>query len=309
MRFLVTGGAGFIGSHIVDRLIAGNHEAVVLDNFSSGARRNIEHHKGDRRCRVIEADIRNFDAVDKACAGVDGVFHEAALVSVPLSMEEPKLSFDINSAGTFHVLEAARRNGVGRVVLASSAAVYGDNPDIPLKESETPAPLSPYGHDKLNNERQAAMFSQLYGISAVALRYFNVFGPRQDPGSAYSGVISIFADRARRKEPLTIHGDGEQTRDFVFVEDVVEANMSAMLSPLDGHEVYNVGTGSEISVKELAAAVIEITGSYVGIEHAPKREGDIYHSVADTSKIREALGFEPAWSFRDGLEKTLASLA
>ena len=254
---------------------------------------------------VIEGDIRQPAVVAQAVHAVDGVFHEAAMVSVPKSVEQPDLSFDINVKGTFNVFEAARKAGVKRVVYASSAAVYGNNDRLPLAETETPKPLSPYGLDKLYNEQLGALYQSLYGREMFALRYFNVFGPRQDPKSPYSGVISIFVDRLKAGEDPTIFGDGEQTRDFVYVGDVVRANLLAMFGEYRGFRVFNVGSGRKTSLNELFAYLKEITQSPATPRYAEARVGDIRHSLANISAIQKELIYTPDFSLAEGLRALL----
>jgi UDP-glucose 4-epimerase len=307
MTFLVTGGAGFIGSHLAERLLALGHAVRVLDDFSTGRRENLAFARG---CvEVIEGDLRDPATVARAVAGADGVFHQAALVSVPRSVVEPGLSFAINAAGTINVFEAARRAGVRRIVYASSAAVYGDGHPPPLSETLSPSPVSPYGLDKLYTEQAGALHAALYGLEPIALRYFNVFGPRQDPSSPYSGVISICADRLLRGESPIVHGDGEQTRDFVYVLDVVEANLAAMWGPPGGFRVFNVGRGERLSLNALIGLLQDVSGCRQPAVHAPPRAGDIRHSQADISAIGSALGYRPRWDVRRGLEALVESLA
>jgi UDP-glucose 4-epimerase len=230
MKYLVTGGAGFIGSHIVDALVAEDHKVVVLDNLSSGHRENLASVMD--RIAFIEGDIRDADSCIQAADGCDGIFHEAALVSVADSVERPRDNHDINITGTLNVLEAARSAGVRRVVFASSAAIYGNNPELPKTEAMLPEPMSPYAVAKITGEHYLKTYAELYGLECIALRYFNVYGPRQDPSSPYSGVISIFARRVGQGLPVTIYGDGEQTRDFINVADVISANLLAMQTEL-----------------------------------------------------------------------------
>ncbi len=305
MRFLVTGGAGFIGSHLVEHLLGSNHQARVLDNFTTGKRGNLAFAAGNPNLEVIEGDIRDAVAVASAMSGMDGVFHEAALVSVPKSVEQPALSFDINVKGTFTVFEAARQSGIRRVVYASSAAVYGDNENLPLSETSATTPLSPYGLDKLYTEQLGALYQSLYGQQMLALRYFNVFGPRQDPASAYSGVISIFVDRLKSGAVPRIYGDGEQTRDFVYVGDIVQANMKAMFAEYSGFRVLNVGSGRQTSLNQLLSQLKELTGSSVAPDYAEARIGDVRHSLSDISRIRTDLAYAPAFSLADGLRLLL----
>jgi UDP-glucose 4-epimerase len=302
MRFLVTGGAGFIGSHVVERLLGDGHAVRILDDFSTGRRQNLAFVRAGAALEIIEGDIRDAKAVAGVMAGIDGVFHEAAMVSVPRPVAQPELSCDVNAHGTARVLDAARTAGVRRVVYASSAAVYGETTARPLSEAEPTRPLSPYGLDKLYTEHLGALYQALHGLETVPLRYFNVFGPRQDPSSSYSGVISIFASRFLAGEGVVIFGDGEQTRDFVYVADVVEANMRAMLGPYAGPRPYNVGGGDVTTLNALAAMIAGIVGVEPRITHAGARAGDIRHSRADISAIAEALGYAPRWTVRSGLE-------
>jgi UDP-glucose 4-epimerase len=303
LRFLVTGGAGFIGSHIVEALLRQNHQVRVLDNFSSGKRENLP--STHNQLEILEEDICDAEAVARALAGVDGVFHEAALVSVPKSVDHPESSFEINARGTFNVFDGARKAGARRVIYASSAAVYGDATELPVAESLAPRPLSPYGLDKLYGEQLGQLYSSLYGQEIFALRYFNVFGPRQDPASPYSGVISIFVDRLRSGKSMSIFGDGEQTRDFVYVGDVVEANLKAMFAKYQGFRAFNVGSGRQTSLNELFRELRHLSGSLTEPAYAAARAGDIRHSLADISLIRREIGYSPAFSLSEGLRLLL----
>lgn len=307
MRYLVTGGAGFIGSHLVEGLLQKNHSVRVLDNFSTGKRENLTFAEGRLDLEIIEGDIRDAETVTRALSGMDGAFHEAALVSVPASVERPELSFEINARGTFNVLEAARKTGVRRVVYASSAAVYGDSEKLPLVEPSTLRPLSPYGLDKLYGEQLGALYDSLYGQQMFALRYFNVFGPRQDAKSPYSGVISIFVDQLKSGRAPTIFGDGEQTRDFVYVEDVVEANLRAMSADYRGFRVFNVGCGRQTSLNQLFSELKQLINSSVIPDYAQPRPGDIRHSLSDISRITRELGYSPAFTISEGLRLLLDS--
>ena len=288
---LVTGGAGFIGSHLVDALRRRN-EVRVLDNLSSGDRERVP-----ADVELIVGDIRDDETVREAAAGVDVIFHEAAQVSVAASMEEPLETHAANATGTLHVLEAARQADA-TVVLASSAAVYGDPESVPIDESHPTNPKSPYGQSKLAAEQYAQLYSECYDVETVGLRYFNVYGPRQS--MEYAGVITIFLEQARQDDPLTVHGDGTQTRDFVFVGDVVRANLLAATQG-DSGAVYNVGTGRSISIRELAELIIEVTNADSSIEHVEARSGDIERSQAVIESIREDFGFEPSVGLTDGL--------
>ena len=305
MRALVTGGAGFIGSHISERLLTEEHTVRVYDNFSSGKRANLVPLGG--RAEVVEADVRDAAALEKAMEGCDVVFHEAAVVSVPYSVAHPQETHDVNIQGTLNVLQAARARGVKRVVFACSAAVYGDAAAVPNVETMPPAPMSPYGVEKITGEYYLQTWSKLYGVDTVSLRYFNVFGPRQDPTSAYSGVISIFVDRALKKERPTIFGDGEQYRDFVYVDNVVDANIRAATAPASkvSGRAYNVACGGKTTLKQLLATIEGIVGTKLGATFAEGRAGDIRESVADISRIRQELGYEPRVGLEEGLRRLI----
>ena len=300
---LVTGGAGFIGSHLVDALVAGGSSVTVLDNLSTGHHRNIKHH--GNKIAFIEGDIRDAKILDQAASACDVIFHQAALVSVTQSVQDPSFSCEVNDLGTVRVLDAARKKGVRRVVMASSSAVYGDDPQMPKVEKMKPCPLSPYAVQKLAGEYYASVFGGLYGLETVCLRYFNVFGPRQDPSSPYSGVISIFMTKATTKEAVTIYGDGSQSRDFVYVNDVVNANLLAATHPLAAGRVFNVGTGSSIQILNLWQLIGELSDIEIEPVFGPPRAGDIHESVADISEI-EKMGYQPQMRLRQGLIDTLA---
>ena len=304
MIYLITGGAGFIGSHLVEALVASGNKVRVLDDFSTGKRANIDGF-GDS-VEVIEGDIRDRDVVRHAMQGVARVVHLAALVSVPESIAHPDDCFEINARGTQVVLDEARRAGVTQLVLASSAAVYGDNTNLPLSEHETPCPLSPYGLDKLYGEQLGKLYQELYGIEVTALRFFNVFGPRQDPSSPYSGVISIFMEKMTAGNQLNIFGDGEQTRDFVYVKDLVAAIMGSFQHHSAAFRVFNVGSGHQVSINDLLRVLSKQVSGEVSAQYAAARDGDIVHSLADTSAIANALDFTPTHSLADGLSETLA---
>lgn len=293
---LVTGGAGFIGSHLVDSLVS-NNEVRVLDNFSTGTRGNL-----NSKAELIEKDLRNKQAIKNALKDVDIVFHQAAQVSVTQSVEQPQNSFSNNLAATLSILEQARYNNF-RVVLASSCAIYGDPEQIPITESNSKDPRSPYGLEKLTVDRYARLYHDLYDIETVALRYFNVYGPRQSGGD-YSGVISIFKQQAKNGKSLTVEGDGEQTRDFVHVNDVVQANLLAAETDHVG-KAYNVGTGSAVTIRKLAEEIKDISGSGSDICHIEGREGDIKRSQADIKRIQSQMGFEPTVTLPEGLKSLL----
>lgn len=292
---LITGGAGFIGSHLATALVS-NNDVRIVDSFETGSRENVPE-----EASVIEGDLRDDDVRARATHDVDLIFHEAALVSVERSIEEPLTSHEINVDATLSLLEAAREQDA-RVILASSAAIYGHPEQVPIDESDPKTPTSPYGLDKLAIDHYARQYHALYGLETVALRYFNVFGPGQVAGD-YSGVISIFLDQALDGEPITVEGNGTQTRDFVYIDDVVRANLRAATTDAVG-EAYNVGTGSAVSIRELAANVRSVTGTESEIAHTDPRTGDIEHSAADISKAETHLDYEPTVSFREGLERT-----
>jgi UDP-glucose 4-epimerase len=306
VRAIVTGGAGFIGSHLVERLVQSGHEVRAYDNLTTGKRENLAHLAG--QVELVVGDVRDADHIAREAKGCDVVFHEAAIVSVPYSVEHPHESQDVNLRGTLNVLEAARKGGVRRVVFASSAAVYGEDPALPKRETMLPAPISPYGIEKLGSEHYLAAWTRLFGLECVALRYFNVFGPRQDPSSAYSGVISVFVDRMLRGETPTIFGDGEQFRDFVYVDDVVAMNLLAATRPEAAGRVYNVGRGAKTSLNELVAALARVVGRQVTPKHAAPRAGDIRESLADVTRARTELGYDPKVDVEEGLRRLVASV-
>jgi len=301
---LVTGGAGFIGSHLVDELVASECRVTVLDNLSTGHRRNLDHL--DDRIDFVEGDIRDAGLLNQVVKGCEVVFHQAAVVSVSQTVRDPSHSCEVNDLGTVRVLDASRRNGVRRVVMASSSAVYGDDPCMPKTEDMAPKPLSPYAVQKVTGEFYASVFGGLYGLETVCLRYFNVFGPRQDPSSPYSGVISIFMNKAAAGEAPTIYGDGGQSRDFIYVKDVVRANVLAATEAAAIDRVFNVGTGAFIRILDLWKLIGELSHVNIDPVFNPPRAGDIRESVSDIDRIRQALGFSPQVEFRQGLIDTLA---
>ena len=294
MNILITGGAGFIGSHLADHLVK-KHNVTVLDDLSTGKRENVPD-----GADFVEGSILDVELVDKVFADIDFVFHQAAAVSVADSMHDPQRTFDVNTIGTLNVLKTSVSNGVKKVVFASSAALYGNNPVNPKHESIMLEPKSPYAISKLDGEYLLKMFREEYGIKTTALRYFNVYGPRQDASSPYSGVISLFVKRALAGEDIIIHGDGMQTRDFVYVEDVVRAN-ELVLKHGDG-EVFNVGTGKSITVNELAERIVEITGSESRIVYGEGRAGDVRFSEADVGAI-EDIEYRAQVSVEEGLRR------
>ena len=298
MKVLVTGGAGFIGSHIVERF-QGRAEVRVLDNLRSGFKRNLD----GLACEFIPGSILERDQVRQAMREVDYVFHLAAMISVPESMAKPIECNELNATGTLVVLEEAARAGVKKLVLSSSAAIYGNNPLTPKVETMLPEPKSPYAVTKLDGEFYCKIFAEEGRLQTACLRYFNVFGPRQDPKSQYAAAVPIFIDRALKHQPLVIFGDGGQTRDFIFVKDIAAANaFFATESPATG--VFNVAYGQRITINELAANIIRITGSKSEIQHAPERAGDVRHSLAAVEKVNAA-GFMPRGSLAGGLAATI----
>ncbi|MCE9615648.1 MAG: SDR family oxidoreductase [Lentisphaerae bacterium] len=304
--YLITGGCGFIGSHIAEALVARGDKVRIFDNLSSGYERNLDGIR--QRVEFVRGDVRDTSALQQAMQGVRHVFHEAALVSVFDSVERPIDNHEINLTGTLNVLMAARQAGVRRLVVASSAAIYGNTPELPKREDMRPSPESPYGLAKLAKEHYFAVFAALYGLETVCLRYFNVYGPRQDPKSMYSGVISKFCDVLAAGQHPTVFGDGGQTRDFIFVKDIVAANLLAMDSPRVGHgEVFNVATGRQTSLLDLLKVLGELTGRQFETAFKPARAGDIRHSLADVSKARRELGFEAKYDIKDGLRLLLAA--
>lgn len=302
---LVTGGAGFIGSHTVEALLALGWHVRVLDNFSSGCIEYLpESHSA---LAVLDADVRDYSAVSLAAAGVDACLHLAAQVSVTRSIEDPALSAQHNITGWLNVLQAARANQVDRVVYASSVAVFGDNAHLPLVENSPLQPISPYGLEKRVDEDYAGMFRKLYGLSTLGLRYFNVFGPRQDPSNPYAGVITRFVSHLKQGKPLTVYGDGTQSRDFIFVKDVAQANAAALSSRAEG--VLNVGTGHRVSLLDLISLLGKITGESTVLDFQPAREGDILHSYGDNAAISKVLNFSTKWSLEAGLRELVSETA
>lgn len=300
-RVLVTGGAGFIGSHLVEAL-APKHDVTVLDNLSTGKLANLAAVKD--KITFVKGDITDTNLLKKVVAKQDCIFHLAAIASVPYSIQHPLEVHEINATATLKLLLAARDAKVRRFVYASSAAVYGDEPSLPKKESSPLKPQTPYALTKLTGEQYTIMFNQLYGMETVALRYFNVYGPRQDPTSPYSGVITKFVTALKSKKQPTIFGDGMQTRDFVFVSDVVQANIKAMTTQNVG-KVFNIATGVQVSIKEMLAHLNEVLKTKISAKHEPRQQGDILHSVADISEAKKALHYHPEVPFHEGIEQTV----
>jgi nucleoside-diphosphate-sugar epimerase len=311
-NYLVTGGAGFIGSHMTETLLKEGHRVRVLDNFSSGRRETIEFLKAAfaSSLEIIEGDIRDRKTCDQAVSGLDYVFHQAAQVSVPRSIIDPETTQEVNIRGTLNVLQASKKAGIKRLVLASSTAIYGDSSNEkeaqkPKKETMVPNPLSPYALSKLVGEYYCRLFSKLYEMPAVVLRYFNVFGPRQDPQSEYAAVIPKFISRLLQGSPPIIYGDGQQSRDFVFVADVVQANLKACRQPGIAGEVFNVASGRSVTLLQLVEQLKKIFKSDQVPVFAPARAGDIRYSRASIQKARKFLGYHPKTGLRRGLIATI----
>ncbi|MDD1679428.1 MAG: SDR family oxidoreductase [Methanomicrobiales archaeon] len=303
MKYLITGGAGFIGSHLVEAL-AQTHEVVILDDLSSGKTENIRALEGSNRATFVRGSIRDLPLLNEILKGVDGVFHQAAVTSVPRSVADPARTNETNIGGTLNILIAARDGGVRKVVFASSSSVYGDTPTLPKREDMIPHPQSPYAVSKITGEYYCQVFSRLYGLPTVCLRYFNVFGPRQDPQSDYAAVIPKFITRMLQGAPPIIYGDGLQTRDFTYVRDVVQANMQAMNGDAVG--IYNIACGARINLLDLASIIREEVRSSVTPVFQPSRPGDVRDSLADISAAQEALGYRPRFTLQSGLRETIA---
>lgn len=300
---LVTGGAGFIGSHLVDRLLKDGFNITVLDDLSTGKLDNLASHKDKENFHFIRGDIRDSDLVKRALKDVDAVFHAAALVSVSRSVEDPILTNEVNVTGTLNLLKACLDSNIKRFIFSSSTAIYGDTKTLPISEDIVPQPISPYAVSKLAAENYTQVFYEVYGLETVCLRYFNVYGPRQEYGP-YSGVITIFINRLKHGEPPIVYGDGEQTRDFVEVQDVVEANMLALRKRDAVGQIFNIATGLPTTVNRLAELLQEIVGrTELKPVHAKPRLGDIRYNHADIGKARKILGYEPKVSLKAGLTR------
>jgi len=302
-RFLVTGGAGFIGSNIAQRLLAAGHDVRIIDNFATGRRKNIKEFAG--QIEVIEGDICDQKAIAKAMKKIDYVLHLAAKPSVIASVEKPRECHEANVDGTFNVLMAARDAGVKRLVYSASSSAYGNSVELPNREDYAPRPLSPYAIAKLTGEYYCKVFSEIYGLECVSLRYFNVFGPKQNPASQYAAVIPKFITSLLAGEAPTIFGDGRQTRDFTFVENVYNANLLACTAKCAAGQVFNIACGTPISVNQLVAVLNGIIGTKIKAAHEAARAGEVKHSAADVTKARKILKFDPAIDLRTGLERTV----
>ncbi len=306
--YVVTGGAGFIGSHVVERLLADHPAGLVrvFDDFSTGAMANLPFAAAaGERLEIVRGDVRDLAAVERVVRGAAVIFHQAAMRSVPRSVADPLGANDHNVNGTLNVLEAARRGGVRRVVYASSSSVYGDSPELPKRESQPPAPISPYAVSKAANEQYAAVWTRLYGVETVGLRYFNVFGPRQDPASEYAAVIPRFILWSLRGAPLEVHGDGRQSRDFTYIDNVVEANVLAARAPAASGEAFNVGCGERVSLLDIIARLEKMLGKSLERRHTASRAGDVPHTLADIAKARRLMTYTPLVDFDEGLRRTV----
>jgi UDP-glucose 4-epimerase len=305
---LVTGGAGFIGSHVVERLLAEGHRVRVFDNFSTGSRANLDFARGSRRLEIVRGDLRSLPAVERAVRGVAAVFHQAAMRSVPRSVADPLGCNTANVTGTLHVLvAAAKQKRKPRVVYASSSSVYGERPDLPKREDQPTAPISPYAASKVAGELYASVWSRLFGVETVGLRYFNVFGPRQDPQSEYAAVIPRFILWGSEGQPLQVHGDGLQSRDFTYIDNVVSANLLAAKAPAAAvsGKSYNVGCGSRISLLEIISRLEDMLGGLLKRKHLPTRAGDVPHTLADIGAAGRDFGYIPLVDFEAGLKRTV----
>ncbi len=301
--YLVTGGAGFIGSNIVAELVRRGEKVRVFDNFSTGKRENIAQFLD--QIELFEGDLRNIDQLHQAVKGIDYILHQAALPSVPRSIENPKATHEVNATGTLNLLLVAKEEGVKRVVYASSSSIYGDNPLLPKVEEMEPKPLSPYAISKLTGEYYCRNFYALYGLETVCLRYFNIFGPHQDPTSQYSGVISLFIKAMLARKPPCIFGDGLQSRDFTYVSNVVIANLLTVEAKEAAGKIFNIACGKRYSLRELVSNLNRILGTKIKPVYSDPRPGDVRHSQADISKAKEILKYEPKVDFEEGLRKTV----
>jgi len=308
MKILVTGGAGFIGSNLTEALLEESfvEEVVVLDNLETGNLNNLSPLKSNPKFRFVQADIRDYETCVAVSKGMDLISHQAALGSVPRSVADPKTSNDVNIGGTLNIFNAARENGIKRVVYAASSSTYGDHPGLPKVEDKIGSPLSPYAVTKLVNELYARVFTQIYGQESIGLRYFNVYGPRQNPRGPYAAVIPLFVKAFMDNASPVINGDGEHSRDFTFVKDVVQANKLALFTtnPEAVNQVYNIAKGERTSLNDMIAMLNEITGKNITAIHGPERKGDVKHSLASIEKAKSLLGYNPSTSLRQGLAVT-----
>lgn len=305
-RAVVTGAAGFIGSNLAEALLAAGASVVGLDNFSAGKRENLSSFAGNPAFEMTEGDVRDLEACLRACKGADFVLHQAALGSVPRSISDPAVTTDVNVMGTLNMMLAARDAGVGRFVYASSSSVYGDDPRLPKKEGNEGRPLSPYAVTKRVNELHGRLFFDLYGLETIGLRYFNVFGRRQDPDSAYAAAIPLFVRQLLRGERPVIYGDGRQSRDFTYIDNVIQANLAACAAPRDAcGGVYNIAFGGRVYLIDLYNKLCALLGKSIEPAYEAERPGDVKHSLADISEARRALAYDPKVSFEEGIEMTI----
>ncbi len=302
--YLVTGGAGFIGSNLAEALVRAGERVRIFDDFSSGKRENLKSFAAD--VEVMEGDLRDMDAVRRAVDGVTGIYHQAALRSVPRSVDNPLATNDVNITGTLQLLMAARDAGVERVVAASSSSVYGANEALPKREDQELLPVSPYAASKLAGEHYCRIFTRLYNLETVSLRYFNVFGARQDPDSQYAAVVPLFIQAGLDGVPLTVHGDGMQSRDFTYIDNVVQANLRAMEAPAAAGEAFNIACGSRYTLMDIVHAIERELGHPLTCRHTPPRAGDVRHTLADIAKADRLLGFKPTIDFDEGMARTVA---
>ena len=304
--YLVTGGAGFIGASVAEALVARGDRVRILDNFSTGSRDNLMGF--ENQVEIVEGDLRDLVAVRRAMDGVTYVSHQAALRSVPRSVDDPLSSDDVNTHGTLHVLVAAREAKVRRVVYASSSSAYGDSELLPKVEDQTPQPISPYAVSKLAGEQYCRVFAKIFGLETVSLRYFNVFGPKQSPESKYAAVVPLFIRAALHDEPLEVHGDGEQSRDFTYIDNVVQANFRSFTAPKASGETFNVACGERYSVITIARTIERLLERPIRIKHLPPRAGDVRHTLASIEKAQRLLDYHPGVGFEEGMRRTVAAL-
>lgn len=309
MKILVTGGAGFIGSNLAAALLLDERitSIRVLDNFATGSRENIEQFRQNTRFEFLEGDIRNYQTCLKACDGIQLITHQAALGSVPRSVADPLTTNEVNITGTINIFNAAKEKGVKRVVYAASSSTYGDHPGLPKTEDKIGKPLSPYAVTKYVNELYAGVYNSIYGLETIGLRYFNIFGPRQNPNGPYAAVIPLFAEALLKGKSPVINGDGSQSRDFTYVDNAVQANILSLFTENKDaiNQVYNIACGEQISLLELYNQIKEITGSNLHPVFGPERKGDVKHSLADIAKAKRLLNYSPSVNVRSGLKKTM----
>lgn len=309
MKVLVTGGAGFIGSNLVEALLKDDRvtRVNVLDNMATGSVQNITEFNTSSRFKFIEGDIRNYNSCQEACAGIDAISHQAALGSVPRSINDPLTTNEVNITGTLNIFTAAKEQGIGRIVYAASSSTYGDHPGLPKVEDQIGKPLSPYAVTKYVNELYAQVYASLYDMQFIGLRYFNIFGPKQNPAGPYAAVIPLFAEAILSDHPPTINGDGSHSRDFTYVDNAVQANILSLFTDNKRaiNQVYNIACGQQTSLLELFNALRKEAGSQLKPIHGPERKGDVKHSLADISKAKVLLGYDPRVSVEEGLQKTM----